>query len=155
MAIKRKKRCIKKSDYKQVVSVVDSRRAIFRHKQKNSMLALLCTNGQMTVSDVISECVEQKWIPLFIFREINTNIINLPLFHDISIAKAFMKRNLPKKWSHGSFLLCQEDMNVIISKGWNLKVYDFPNKIVDRKDIELGFEIFEMAGKPDYITSKL
>lgn len=119
------------------------------------MFALLCTNGQMTVSDVITECIEQKWIPLFIFRELETNTINLPVFHDVAIAKSFMKRNLPKKWSHGSFLLCDDDMDAIISKGWKLKVYDFPNKIIDRKDIELGFEIFEMTGTPEYITSKL
>ena len=119
------------------------------------MFALICTNGQMTVSDIISECVNQKWIPLFIFRDKINSRINLPIFHDESIAKSFMKRNLPKKWSHGSFCLCQEDINLIIAKGWNLQVFDFPNKIIDRSDIEIGFEIFEMANKPDFMTSRI
>jgi len=119
------------------------------------MFALLCTNGQMTVSDVICECVEQKWIPLFVFRDKVSSKISLPVFHDESIAKSFMKRNLPKKWSHGSFLLCEEDINIIISKGWNLHIFEFPNKIIDRLDIEIGFEIFEMANKPDFMTSRI
>ena len=119
------------------------------------MFALLYTDGQLKINDIIKECIAQKWIPLFVFREISSSILTLPIFECEELAKSFMKRNLPKKWCHGTILLSDEDKDTMIEKGWNLQTYTFPNKISDRRDIQIGFEIFEMDQSPDYFTTRL
>ena len=109
----------------------------------------------MTISDIINECVEQCWVPLFVYRNKETSQISLPVFNELSVAKSFMKRNLPKKWSLASFTLCQEDLDLVVAKGWRLHIFDYPNKIVDITDIELGFEILDTKEKPEYMATRL
>ena len=106
----------------------------------------------MTISDIINECVEQCWVPLFVYKNKETGQVSLPVFNDLSVAKSFMKRNLPKRWSLASFTLCQEDLDLAVAKGWKLHLFEYPNKIVDISDIELGFEILDTSEKPDYLT---
>lgn len=119
------------------------------------MFALLYTDGQLRVNDVIKECITQKWVPLFVFRNISDSVLTLPIFDCPNLAKSFMKRNLPKSWCHGSILLSDCDRENMISKGWNLQTYTFPNKISDRRDIQLGFEIFELDESPEFMTTRL
>lgn len=119
------------------------------------MFALIYTDGQLKLNDIIKECINQKWIPLMIYRDIIKSVVHIPLFNCESVAKSFMKRNLPKSWSHGTIALCNNDLVSLSTKGWILQNFEFPNKIKDRTDIQIGFEIFELDESPDLITTKL
>lgn len=119
------------------------------------MFALIYTDGQLRYNDIAKECLNQKWIPLMIYHDLITSSIILPLFKYESIAKSFMKRNLPRSWSHGSISLCESDLKNIAIKGWELKEYEYPNKIKDRTDIKIGFEILELDESPDLIATRL
>ena len=119
------------------------------------MFALLYTDGQLRLRDIMKECVQEKWIPLFVYRESDSDNPILPVFNDQNIAKSFMKRNLPKDWSHGTIMLSEDDLNSIKEKGWTLQVFDFPRKIKDCVNILMGLEIFELQEEPDLVTSRL
>jgi hypothetical protein len=119
------------------------------------MFALLYTDGQLILRDIMKECIQQKWIPLLVYRENDDVNPILPVFNDEDVAKSFMKRNLPKKWSHGTIMLSEDDLNSIKKKGWMLKNFDFPSKIKDCENILMDLEIFELQEIPDLMTSRL
>jgi hypothetical protein len=77
------------------------------------------------------------------------------MFLDEKIAKSFIKRNLPKEWQKGAVTLCDEDLKHLRNKGCDIEVYDYPKKIGDLKDIEIGFEIHEFQEVPMYRTSHM
>lgn len=119
------------------------------------MMAVLCTDGQLSLSELHRECITGKWIPLLIYKKRFTDCIYLPVFAHECTAKDFIKRNLPKKWTHAGIILADSDIDVIQKKGWSLQHFDFPRRIASLPDIQLGFEIHEFTEVPDFKTSKL
>mgnify|MGYP003342881874 CR=1 FL=1 len=119
------------------------------------MMAVLCTDGQLNFNDLTSECIKGKWIPLLVFRQKKDDYIYLPVFSIEDTAKDFIKRNLPKKWTHAGINLSDNDLKSITVRGWKLEHFSFPRKISGIPDIQLGFEIHEFELEPDYTVGKL
>lgn len=113
------------------------------------MISIICTDGQLGVNEIKKECIAGKWIPLLVLRK-GEDVI-LPVFNLIDIAKNFTKRNLPKEWKHGCVYLCKDDIAAIIKKGWKIEPFNFPKKINENIEIEMGFEIYEFFEEPDFI----
>jgi len=116
------------------------------------MFAILCTAGEMSISDVAKECTNEQWVPLLVYRRKGETTPIIPLFITQDTARSFAKRNLPPP--HGAVLLSEEDIKKIQSKGWILEIMDFPKKIKERIDIDIGLEIHEFIEKPDFRTSR-
>lgn len=114
------------------------------------MMAILCSDGQINLSEIHKECITQKWIPLLVYRHINQDTVYLPVFSIEDTARNFIKRNLPKKWLHAGIWLSDGDLEKIESSGWHLEHFSFPRKICDNTSIKLGFEIHEFATEPDF-----
>ena len=113
------------------------------------MMAILCSDGQMSISDVQDECIRQKLIPLLTYRKVNDDIIYLPVFTIEDTARNFIKRNLPKKWTHAGIWLADKDLEKIQHNGWKLEHFSFPRKICSDPSIQLGFDIHEFTAEPD------
>jgi hypothetical protein len=118
------------------------------------MMAILCSDGQINLQELMKECVPGKWIPLLILKRQNKPPI-LPIFNLTEVAKTFIKRNLPKNWSHGAICLCEDDIEKIKSKGWEMEIFNFPRKVTDLQDMSLDFEIHEFSEVPDFLTSRM
>ena len=118
------------------------------------MMAILCTDGQLNYRSLQDECVKGSWIPLLVYQKINENHIYLPVFSIEDTAKDFIKRNLPKQWTHAGINLSNKDIEIICNKGWKIEHYRFPRKLAGLSDIKLGFEIHEFHEQPDYLVSK-
>lgn len=116
------------------------------------MFAILCTDGQMSVNDVAKECVSGQWVPLFVYRHKGDQTPIVPIFQDALTARSFAKRNMGPP--HGAIRLTEEDLAIIQAKGWKTDLMDFPRKLKDRQDIEIGLEIHEMEEEPDFTTSR-
>jgi len=118
------------------------------------MMAILCTDGQLEVNDVIKECVSQKWIPILTYRYKNSEEIYVPIFSIQDTAKDFIKRNLPKKWLKACICLSDNEIETIKSFNWNLEHFSFPRKIAENPAIVLGFEIIEFQQQPDFLCNR-
>ena len=73
------------------------------------MMAILCTDGQLKLREVERECVNQKWIPLLTFKLEKDESIYLPIFSIEDTAKSFIKRNLPRSWTHAGIYLSDHE----------------------------------------------
>jgi hypothetical protein len=116
------------------------------------MIAIICTDGQMEITDIRKECKSQRWIPIFVYRTAQEIVV--PLFSDDYVAKSFIKRNFPPNWVRGGIILSNEDVAWIKSKGWKIRQMSYPNKLTGLKDIEMSFEIIQLADEPDFKTSR-
>lgn len=116
------------------------------------MFAILCTDGQMSVNDVAKECVSGQWAPLLVYRHKGDQTPIIPMFEDAFTAHSFAKRNM--KPPFGAVRLSDEDLASIKVKGWITDLMQFPRKLKDRQDIELGLEIHEFYEQPDFRTSR-
>lgn len=116
------------------------------------MFAILCTDGQMSVNDVAKECVPGQWVPLLVYRHKGEQTPIIPMFEDALTARSFAKRNM--KPPFGAVRLSDEDITNIKDKGWVTDLMEFPRKLKDRQDIELGLEIHEFFEQPDFRTSR-
>jgi len=112
------------------------------------MIAIICTDGQLSHKDIQRECIKQKWIPLLTLKSQEKTI--LPVFNLADIAYKFVVRNLPKEWKHGCVHLTNDDIATIIKKNWTIQPMDFPRKIKDNPEFEMSFEIHEFTEEPDY-----
>jgi hypothetical protein len=119
------------------------------------MFAIICTDGQITLSQLRSECVKGKWVPLLIYRNKETKLPILPIFNSLDIARQFSKRNLPKEWLKGCVSLTDVDMVAIDNRGLSTEIFDFPRKMTDLPDIEFDLEIHEFAEEPNFRAGKL
>lgn len=119
------------------------------------MMAILCSDGQMALQDVIKECVHQKWIPLLTFRYKDKEEIYLPIFSIQDTAKDFIKRNLPKKWIKACIELSNHEINTINSLNLRMEHFSFPRKISENPSIIMGFEIIDFQHEPDFFCSRL
>jgi hypothetical protein len=120
------------------------------------ILAAISTMGEMTFHQVKTECGEDAWVPLVVYHfefEGKTNTI-LPLFASEAICHKWCKRNLPKDWGlFGGTYLTNEDVPTIEAKGWNVRMFEWPNLV---KDL-VRFEVvpIELNDKPEvYGTRK-
>lgn len=119
------------------------------------MFALICTDGQMSVSEIHAECVKEKWVPLLVYRSKDSKQPILPTFTLLDTARAFSKRNLPKEWLKGTVWLTDVDIQNIEKRGWRMEPFEYPRKMKDLPDIEFGFEIHEFAEEPVFKTGRL
>ena len=112
------------------------------------MIAIINTDGQMKISEIQKECISGKWIPLLIYKINNKKVI--PVFNLTDIARNFIKRNLPKSWTHGCVFLADTDIEKIIKTGLEIQPFEFPRKINENPDIKFDFEIHEFLEEPDF-----
>ncbi len=117
------------------------------------MIAVICTDGQLTVDNIEYECTRQGWIPVLTLKELSTGDILVPIFSLEDICRRFISRNLPANWNRGCIHLAIDDAKVMISKGWKLLPLDFPRKFNDHPNFTIGFEIHEFVEMPDFKTS--
>ena len=114
-----------------------------------NMHAILYTDGEIHLGELKRECQNEKWVPVLTYSK--GEQITLVCFDDLEIAYNFVKRNINKKWVKGAITLIPENLEWIKNKGWNIEMLDYPKKYVDRKDIQLGFQILELLHKPDML----
>lgn len=127
---------------------------VLQRPRRNTVIAVLYTDGQMRVENISKECVSGKWIPILVYRHKNSETPVVPVFLIQDTARTFSKRNLPKEWQHGAVTLSEEDIEIIKKKGWIFELFHFPKKICDRDDLDIGFEIHEFDDTPLMRTSK-
>jgi hypothetical protein len=119
------------------------------------MIAVLCTDGQMNLQHVQSECISGKWVPLLVYTIEGEEGVVIPLFHDQKTARSFIKRNLPKDWVHGGVELTDRDIDWIKDKGWKIREMNYPNKVTDLLGLKFTMEILEFAEEPGFTVGKL
>lgn len=117
------------------------------------MIAILYTDGRMKYHEIKEECVSGQWAPIFCYRENSNSVI--PIFSDEKIAMAFVRRNLPKDWVKGGILLTERDIEVMKNKGCTFREMNYPNKLVDIKNIKFDLEILEFEQKPDFFAKNI
>lgn len=112
------------------------------------MYVVIYSDGQVSLSDMHTDCRSRSWIPMAVLRG-KDGKITVPCFHDMDCAKGFATRNMPRHWVRGSVMLAKEDIETIKSKGWDMELFDFPRLVRDRDDSKLDFEIYEFDSKPE------
>jgi hypothetical protein len=133
------------------------------------MIAILCTDGVLKLSDIYAECKKQKWVPILVYRKKNAVKLEkkemtghiqpddqTPIviaFENDSIAKKFAKRNTPKGWLRGAVLLADEDVENIKAQGWKIEIFTWPRKL-NPEDVEIGFEVINLTTHPDVYCSR-
>lgn len=116
------------------------------------MIAALCSNGQIELGELSTDCRKDKWIPIAILRDKNDSVI-VPTFVHETIVKKFCKRNFPKNWVIGAVLLSDNDLAFIRNKGWKIMILDYPKLFTSHPDYKLDFEIIEFADEPNLTYS--
>lgn len=112
------------------------------------MYVVIYSDGQVSLSDMHTDCRSKSWIPMAVLRG-DDGSISVPCFLDMECAKRFASRNMPREWIKGAVLLADEDFESIKSKGWALERFEFPRLVRDRKGSRLDFEIYEFASRPE------
>ena len=104
---------------------------------------VIYSDGHVKLQDVSTECIRDKWIPLATYTPLGerTKVI---LFKCQILAKKFSKRNLPSQWITGAVRLSKDNIRFLIEKNLDLEVFDFPKKMKDNPNIELGFEVLDL-----------
>lgn len=115
---------------------------------EETIYACLYSDGHVHLKDVGKECIKEQWIPIAIYRMADGQPTVI-LFKSQELVRKFGKRNLPSNWTHGAVQLSQKNLDWLITKNLNLEVFDFPKKLKDNPDIELGFEVMEFQDEPD------
>lgn len=105
------------------------------------MLAVICSDGALSVEDMGGTCIKEKWIPILKSKDF------VPCFTDPASAKLFCNRYLPKNWSKGFVELSQDEIEYIQNKGLKIKNFEYHNKIS-----EINYEILEFKETPDFRT---
>ncbi len=123
---------------------------VFIYFDKKSMIAVICTDGQLNIENIQFECIKGKWAPLLVLKDKNTEEINIPVFNLEDICFRFIVRNLPKDWKRGCVHLSDYDIAAIIKKGWKFMPLEFPRKYSESETYEIGFEIHEFSEEPDF-----
>lgn len=118
------------------------------------MMAILCSDGQLALNDIIKECITQKWVPLLTYQDKKTENIYVPIFSIQDTAKNFIKRNLPKNWIKACICLSDQEIKTINSLNYKIEHFSFPRKINENPDIRMGFQIIEFDQQPDFICSR-
>jgi hypothetical protein len=114
------------------------------------MIAVVCTDGQLTIDNIEHECAKQKWIPLLALKNKKKDEVVVPVFQMEDVCYRFIVRNLPKTWQRGCVHLTIEDTKKMTQKGWKLMPLDFPRKFDEHPEYEIGFEIHEFEEQPDF-----
>ena len=113
------------------------------------MLAILCTDGQLELSHLVKECLNEHWAPVLAYQDGSRTVI--PVFHDSKTAQAFIRRNLPKEWVRGGIFLTENDVLSMKEKGWHLQEMSFPRKMSDL--VKFSLEIHNFVAKPELKVS--
>ena len=99
-------------------------------------IAAVTTAGDMTYLDIQSECGKEGWVPLIVYQYEGATV--LPIFKNERICKDWIGRNISKKWKpNGCCFLTKEDMEFVEDKNWNIKFFEWPNKIKGRVDFRV------------------
>jgi len=114
------------------------------------MIAILCTDGGMQLSDIYNECQKNKWVPVLVYRKENDLTPIVVTFNNEDTAKRFAKRNIRKGWLLGAVYLGDEGIAYIKSKGWHFEIMDWPRRL---SDFELGYEVVDLLTKPEVYAS--
>lgn len=110
------------------------------------MIAILCTDGAMSLADVQREC-KNKWVPVLVYRK-KDNPPTVITFNTEEAAKRFAKRNIRKGWLLGAVYLGDEGIEYIKNQGWNIELMDWPKRMDSLPGIELGYEVVDFETEP-------
>lgn len=101
------------------------------------MHAIICTQGQMNPQEVLNECGKEKWVPILVYRHQGKTIV--PCFDAPNVLLRFTKRNLGEKkdWYYGCVNLEPENIDWFKNKGFEIRLYDYPQKLSGEFDIEV------------------
>lgn len=116
------------------------------------LFAVIWTDGEITTGQLQTELVDGQWVPLFVYRKkTSPKQLILPVFTDIKVAANFYKRNLPETWLgpfKGFFSIGKKDLVAFAARGWATEWFHFPNRMMDRTDIAVGFEVHQIPYVP-------
>jgi len=107
--------------------------------------AVIWTDGEMTNQQVLKECPDNQFVPLFALYDEQGNP-TIVLFEHQSVGLQFIKRNVPKGWPQALFQLSDDDMDKMPQLGWKTELWSFPRKI---QNLKHGFEVYEIVDKPE------
>ena len=114
------------------------------------MLVAVSTMGEMTFAEVKKECGNEAWVPIVIYRVRHKGKIHtvLPVFKNESVCLRWCQRNLSKEWGlSGGAYLTDGDVPTIDAKGWEIKIFDWPNKVKDI--VEFDVDPIDLSINPD------
>jgi len=106
------------------------------------MIAILCTDGAMELTDICSECKNNKWVPILVYYK--DSVPTVVTFSNEDTAKRFAQRNLRKGWLLGAVYLGDEGIEFIKSRGWNIEVMNWPRRLTN-----FGYEVVEFDTAPE------
>lgn len=107
------------------------------------MYAILSSQGEMTLREVVKECHDDKFAPIVVIKNGENTVI--PLFNSDSVLRRFVERNLPKDWIFGSVSLTIRDLHWMEAKSWKFHVFEHPRKLKDIADFDVGILEYEEA----------
>jgi hypothetical protein len=116
------------------------------------MYAVLCTQGHMTVQEIMRECRENRFSPILSMVAHGDDEVIIPVSKNQNVLQKFAKRNLPKSWGlGGAVALTDRDLKWLESKGFKFCNLEFPRKLKDV--VEFDIEILEYEEAPDVMAS--
>jgi len=119
------------------------------------MIAILCSDGAMKLSDIYTECHQKKWVPVLVYRKKDDLTPIVITCNSEDTARRFAQRNMQKGWLLGAVYLGDEGVAYIKSKGWGIEEINYPRKMNERQDIELSYEVVDFITNPAVYTAKL
>lgn len=106
------------------------------------MYVIVYTDGMISHQDMIKECIAEKWFPVCVYKNKETEDQTVLFFTSEEVAYKFSKRNLPKTWNRACIKI-QAKTFEWIKANHKIEILNWPKNIKDRQDIELSFTIVE------------
>ncbi len=95
----------------------------------------------VTLRDLQTECRQDNWAPVLILR--NGDRIVVPMFRDVKVCQAFIKRNLPVGEMVGFMGASEVDLKTYTDKGWEVEWLTHPKLYTNRPGWEIDAEAVE------------
>ena len=107
-------------------------------------------DGQLTLHDIYRECQKERWVPILVYQKDGVTMV--PAFNSESVAKNFVRRNMPPAGMWGGVVLTDEDMDAMRERGWVIEEFSYPRKMKDLVTFEV--EVIELNEEPMVVTHR-
>lgn len=113
------------------------------------VLVIMMPEDQLTSQDIMNECRKDRWAPYATYKKDGKTIV--PCFRLQQIALDFMRRNgLKEKGKLFALIrLNQEDIKVIVDRGFEFQYFEFPKVLPVNFECEIHYFVDEEIGVVD------
>ena len=121
---------------------------IFR-TEDDYVYVIMMPEDQLTSQDIMNECRKDRWAPFATYKKHEKTIV--PCFRIQQIALDFMRRNgLKEKGKLFALIrLKQEDVQVILDRGFEFQYFEFPKLLSVNFECEIHYFVDEEIGVVD------